>query len=1129
MSVFADLFGANWAVSGQQAASDRDAATMLAQNGKFQASQKAQLWGKVIPITYGVRRITGQLLQVGKYEQKSTFRYVTSYQESGNVSNVSAQGTGTDLTQNLTFAHVFGEPGNPTSKQLLMRLWINGTLVYDAQTGERQPGLKFAFFEGTELQEPDVMLNDERYDYPVPYRGLMYITFYDYVISDAQNIIQTPGHQFFAPMVEAEFWELTANPIVENKNVDANGVQPANLYGSSGGFDARRGLYYVPDADGNIWTFDVALGEYVNSVKITGWPTGLANNYHYIGGGTPAHFFMEFGTPYFLSSVGGSNSRMYVLVNAETGVITSHVGVDSSSLGPSLTNLGAALSANTRQTAEGTEIIYFNIFGYPFRMTASQGQLQVHSFGADFGNIPTISESYPVYIAGVGWKITFQNKLMEFDAVTAYYTGTYPIKAVFQSSVFPDLVIFEQDNVTADWRVYRTTRDGSKIFWEYNNVTHPTMRFSSIVAQAWRTQSFTNQQFIAWTDGTTTYRLDMLSGAVETITNRQPVTISSSTIYDDYSRQFITSGAEYPIYNSETGRITLESFLRDLARRQGYANGDVSVVGIPDTIVGAAITQISDINTILADIAVAYRFEIVRRGKKIIFTRRPFGSIFSPDGTLTRDDMAILTKDEEAYVQVKSSRADGDQVPGKIRINFIDPDYKFVVNTVEHARNDATADLSAERVLNLPIVMTASEAATLAARAIITSVEARLQHEFLLPQKWQKIEPGDYYRIQLDGYVDTTRIENVSYNADHTLSIKAGAITTTTGPAVVMNDYVAPIVTPNEQGAFAATVPLLLSIPLMVPSDQQSGNILETYATLLPADRGSSAIGSIVKSNAGAADFPINIGSLTQTAVIGRVINDASLLNGVQPNIYEVDRTLVIRISQGDASVLSAASYVDVLAGANRAVIGAYGRWEIIGYTGVSFNPANRALTLTGVVRGLRGTEIHSNSHTGNDYFVAWQTGSRVLDITTVATQLDDTVYYASRNLAGQVNLQDARGAQVAGEARKPWAPGVTLAAAGNDIVIAWNRRTRLSGPFLNGSSSVPLDEASERYSVDIYRAGNLVRTIDGLTAATYTYTQAEQLADGFTGVQSELTLAVYQLSALVGRGFGEVKNRYVE
>ena len=85
---------------------------------------------------------------------------------------------------------------------------------------------------------------------------------------------------------------------------------------------------------------------------------------------------------------------------------------------------------------------------------------------------------------------------------------------------------------------------------------------------------------------------------------------------------------------------------------------------------------------------------------------------------------------------------------------------------------------------------------------------------------------------------------------------------------------------------------------------------------------------------------------------------------------------------------------------------------------------------------------------------------------------------------------------------------------------LTWARRTRIGGEWKDGTGTVPLAEAAEAYEVDILDApgGAVKRT---LTAAnpSVIYANADILAD-FGAVPASLSVVVYQLSAVIGRGF---------
>ena len=64
----------------------------------------------------------------------------------------------------------------------------------------------------------------------------------------------------------------------------------------------------------------------------------------------------------------------------------------------------------------------------------------------------------------------------------------------------------------------------------------------------------------------------------------------------------------------------------------------------------------------------------------------------------------------------------------------------------------------------------------------------------------------------------------------------------------------------------------------------------------------------------------------------------------------------------------------------------------------------------------------------------------------------------------------------------------------------------------------MPLSEKSEAYQVDIFSGSSVVRTL-AVTTPSVTYSAALQVTD-FGAAQSSVTLKIYQMSELVGRGY---------
>lgn len=90
------------------------------------------------------------------------------------------------------------------------------------------------------------------------------------------------------------------------------------------------------------------------------------------------------------------------------------------------------------------------------------------------------------------------------------------------------------------------------------------------------------------------------------------------------------------------------------------------------------------------------------------------------------------------------------------------------------------------------------------------------------------------------------------------------------------------------------------------------------------------------------------------------------------------------------------------------------------------------------------------------------------------------------------------------------------------DILISWLRRDRISTGPLFVTDNVPMSEATEAYDVEILQSGSVVRTFSNLLTNSVLYTAAMQVADGWTQIPYQITVRVFQLSAVVGRGFGE-------
>jgi hypothetical protein len=204
---------------------------------------------------------------------------------------------------------------------------------------------------------------------------------------------------------------------------------------------------------------------------------------------------------------------------------------------------------------------------------------------------------------------------------------------------------------------------------------------------------------------------------------------------------------------------------------------------------------------------------------------------------------------------------------------------------------------------------------------------------------------------------------------------------------------------------------------------------------------------------------------------------------------------------------------LEVLNGANLLLVGQ----EIVQFADAEQLGASE-WRLSNLLRGRRGTEWAVATH---------QVGEIVLVLDPAAltriSSLDEVGlarFYRAVSIGSDPSLPVAVAFINAAASLKPYVPVHVQGSrtGGGDLSITWVRRTRYSGEWRD-LIDVPLNEASEAYEVDVLDgAGQAVRTLSS-TSPSVVYTAAGQTAD-FGAPQGALEVAVYQVSAAVGRGF---------
>ena len=233
--------------------------------------------------------------------------------------------------------------------------------------------------------------------------------------------------------------------------------------------------------------------------------------------------------------------------------------------------------------------------------------------------------------------------------------------------------------------------------------------------------------------------------------------------------------------------------------------------------------------------------------------------------------------------------------------------------------------------------------------------------------------------------------------------------------------------------------------------------------------------------------------------------------------VWDEDNVLEI-IVQTPRLAFESQSDLEVLDGANLLLVGQ----EIIQFA-TAVQIGSLTWRLSRLLRGRYGTEWAMATHQPGETVL-------VLDPTTLTrvSNLDEVGIerlYRTVSIGSDPSLPESNIFANEAASLKPYAP-VHIQGGRNgsgDLTISWVRRTRYGGAWRD-LVDVPLNEESEAYEVDVLDgAGAVVRTIASVTTSVV-YTATDQTID-FGAPQTSIDIAVYQLSAPVGRGYSAKAN----
>lgn len=563
-------------------------------------------------------------------------------------------------------------------------------------------------------------------------------------------------------------------------------------------------------------------------------------------------------------------------------------------------------------------------------------------------------------------------------------------------------------------------------------------------------------------------------------------------------------------YDTDDSPADLQSIITLICARCGYDT--VTQVDASDmaatTVDGYVINRVMAGRDALVPLRSVGLFDCVESGPKLKFVKRGHAPVVTLGETDigVYDDSDSSSSDPDAAVTVVETQE--VELPRQIRVQYTSSDLDYEDGeqlSPSRFDTDSVNDVDIE----IAVVMSDTQALQLAEVLWASAWAARYTYTYAVDQGFAYIEPSDCVLLPVQGSLVRARTDKVN-DASQILR-KITAISDDDGSYVSESIAAAPGRPRQTLSVLSNSLMVLMDLPAINDADDDPGFYAVAYGDM-SGNAWNSAV--IYKSSDAGVTFN-QMATLAGSPPIAQLTAD--LPAGITTT-WDDENIVFVQAIKGEFD-----SRTDdaVLGGANTVAVGADGRWEVLQFGVAEFHEdtAGDFYQLSHLLRGRRGTEHNVGTGTTGDKVVGLTMGN-LYRLPLQASELNKAIVYK----AVSAGLLFATGIDQTftghGVALKPFSPVYAAGEfSGSDFVISWIRRDRLS-QVLNVSVDLPNSDVPEAYDVDVFDGTAVVRTLHSSTP-TVTYLAADITAD-FGSAPTSFTVAIYQLSPSIGRGYAE-------
>lgn len=573
--------------------------------------------------------------------------------------------------------------------------------------------------------------------------------------------------------------------------------------------------------------------------------------------------------------------------------------------------------------------------------------------------------------------------------------------------------------------------------------------------------------------------LNTRSGYAGALTSPAGDLLTYDTTYDElYIHSGITDTVKTRLAVLESG-AGLDDVVADICAEVGISSSYVDVTALaPYTVLGYQIPRVMSARTALETLMRAYSFIAAEVDWELVFRLLGGSSVATiPDGDLGAAEGEIA--EEQPFIETRSG---GD----------IDLPSHLILSYESKARDYQTSAQSAYRA-DRPLQRVQNESLGL----VMQDGQAKKVAEILLKRYWNRsgyrttLPP--YYNWLAPGDVITVRGKNMSIDS----MSERGAVIAIECRAEPGGTYESPAEAQDiafelvdiSTDTYVPTV-LLFDVPTLSVDHGQAG----CYAAMF-AVAGYNG-GRLQRSADGGITWQDVAYFDTTPALVGQCT--AALGTGLA-GLLDYTAGVAVDMARSGGELASATDE-ELAAGANLAAIGS----ETDGYEIIQFKTAAESdgvYTLTGLLRGLYGTENKMDGHAAYENFVLLDDLAGI-EFAGIDAALVGTAYrYRAVSPSGRAGTSFEYAATLLPIQPLPCASVRAGRNASGDVVMAWARADRYEFAYddFPDNRDVPMSEVSEAYEIDILNPVTLevIRTIEA-ASRTASYTQAQQTADGY-------------------------------